>query len=168
MSLWNKMKAKLVVLVLLLAGLSQSAIGADEVLSVRIGTDGTVNAVVAGVLNGECDPRVILPEAVTSVGTAFSVTSQNTPPPPCAIPIVPPRPYESVATLGVLGPGTYSVSWVQSGFFSSTINFSVPAAPMVIPSVSLLSLIALIVALLVVLPSNYAFKRTAGREFGVF
>lgn len=156
------MKTKLTAfLILFSAALSQYALGADEVLSDRVGVDGQVEAVVSGVLNDECAPRVNSPESVTSTGTEFSVVSSDKPLPPCVIPLDPPQPYEVVADLGVLEPGSYSVSWVQPGFFSSSIEFSVPQAPVGVPSTSWFSLVALVVALLVVLRFNKAFRPSA-------
>ena len=97
--------------------LSQTAFANDETLSLRQLPNGDSQAVISGKLVGGCAPFRMNPlEAVERSGLVITVNSEAGGIPGICVPlIVPPQPYEVIAPLGQLSPGSYSVSWTTSG-----------------------------------------------------
>lgn len=158
-------KITYVVISMLLLCLSRNAVAANEVMTIQIVDGGTVEVVVSGLLFDDCANRVNPPIDIVSTGSHFYVTSPNPLLPACVIPLDPPQPYSVVAQLGVLDPGSYSVTWVQSLFFNSTINFSVSATPQVISTTGVVGIIAMVFGILLAVPFNYTFKPSVRRRF---
>ena len=93
--------------------LSLSAKADSESLHFRLNASAEIEAVVVGLLTNECGFRFLPATSITIVGGSISIDSPNVAPPPCFMPIVPPRPYEVIANLGVLPASSYSVTWTQ-------------------------------------------------------
>lgn len=153
---------KAFLLTVALSLLSQSTMADNETLSFRRNSAGEIQAVVAGVLTNECGVRFGPPTSITIARDTITIISSYPPPPPCVVPIVPPRPYEAVANLGVLAGPSYSVTWTGPGLVVLSAQLS-PASliPTQVPTLGpyALTLMALCIGLAgVVMTSRHRLR----------
>ena len=140
-------KGTLALLTIAVSLLSTPAMADSESLSFRRTPSGEIEAVVSGLLTNECGFRFLAPTSVTIVGGSIAIVSPNIPPLPCFTPIVPPRPYEIVANLGLLPASSYAVTWTQGPTVLSAQLSPADLAPVAVPTLGQYALILTALAL---------------------